>query len=130
LLSEATHPQHALYVQALHGVEALPAAVFVDAHARRNAAAALTVAAHGEGLRRIDHVVLGIDAERLFAVQGGLEDPAHWRTKVDRVQASAQSVEHSTRALEQGAAVDHPALAQARAAAHAAERHDFQGAGQ
>jgi hypothetical protein len=130
LLSEATHPQHALYVQALHGVETLPAAVFADAHARRNAAAALTVAAHAQGLRRIDHVVLGIDAVGLFAVQGGLEDPAHRRTQVDRVQATAQSVEHSTRALEQGTVVDHPALAQARAAGHASERHDFQGAGQ
>jgi hypothetical protein len=130
LLSEATHPQHALYVQALHGVEALPVAVFANAHARHNAAAALTVAAHAQGLRRIDHVVLGIDAVRLFAVQGGLDDPAHRRTQVDRVQASAQSVEHSTRALEQGTAVDQPALAQARAAAHAAERHAVQGASQ
>jgi hypothetical protein len=100
LLSEATHPQHGLYVQALHGVHALPGKTFGGAREQHNAAATLTVAAHAAGLRRIDHVVLGTDAVRLFAVEGRMDDPAHRRVHVDRVQAIAQTVEHGTRAME------------------------------
>jgi hypothetical protein len=103
LLSEATHPQHALYAQALHGVRRLPEAMFGSARAQHNAAATLTVTAHASGLNRIDHVVLGANAVRLFAVQGRMEDPAHRRVHVDRMQAVAQTVEHATLALQKPA---------------------------
>ena len=100
LLSEATHPQHGLFVQALHGVHALPGKTFGSAHEQHNAAASLTVAAHAAGLHRIDHVVLGTDAVRLFAVEGRMDDPAHRRVHVDRMQAITQTVEQGTRAME------------------------------
>ena len=100
LLSEATHPQHDLYLQALHGVHGLLGNTFGSAREQRNAAATLTGAAHAAGLHRIDHVVLGTDAVRLFAVEGRLDDPAHRRVHVDRVQAVAQTIEQGSRAME------------------------------
>jgi hypothetical protein len=122
LLTEATHPQHALYVQALHGIRHLPGAMFDSAQAQHNAAATLTVAAHAGGLRRIDHVVLGTDAIRLFAVQGRMDDPAHRRVHVDREQAVTQSVEHATLALQTSGRVQESVHAQAFAQAEVALR--------
>ena len=102
LLSEATHPAHPLYVQVLHGIQKLPHDTRRGAEEQRNLAVALTIAAHVDGLKQIDHVVLGTNGVNLFAVQGGMEDPAHRRVHVDRVQAAAQTVEHGTLALQQG----------------------------
>jgi hypothetical protein len=101
-LVDPAHPQHTLYAQALHGVRKLPPRTFGNEHEQRNAAASLAVAAHAGGLRKIDHVVLGTNGVNLFAVQGAMEDPAHRRVHVDRVQAAAQTVEHGTLALQQG----------------------------
>ncbi|WP_159015362.1 peptidoglycan-binding domain-containing protein [Cognatiluteimonas profundi] len=123
LLSEATHPQHALYAQALHGVRRLPEAMFGSARAQHNAAATLTVAAHASGLHRIDHVVLGTDAVRLFAVQGRMDDPAHRRAHVDRMQAVTQTIEHATLAMQKPAMAPEPARAHAFVAAQAGITH-------
>jgi hypothetical protein len=101
----------------LHGVRKLPEAMFVGARAQHNAAASLTVAAHASGLRRIDHVVLGTDAVRLFAVQGRMDDPAHRRAHVDRMQAVAQTVEHATQAMQRPAMAPEVTHAHAFAAA-------------
>jgi hypothetical protein len=102
LLSEATHPAHPLYMQVLHGIQKLPHDTHRGAEEQRNLAVALTISAHVGGLKQIDHVVLGTNGVNLFAVQGGMEDPAHRRVHVDRVQAAAQTVEHGTLALQQG----------------------------
>lgn len=88
LLSDAAHPGHAAYQQALAAVGRL------DAQQGRatnqlsaNLAGALAVAAKQQGLGRIDHVVLSDDARTAYAVQGDLQQPFKRWASVDVVQA-------------------------------------------
>lgn len=99
LLSNPSHPDHALYRQALRGIEQLPAATFRNEGERSNAAATLAFEARVSGASRIDHVVLSQRGDGLFAVQGELGNPAHLRVYVDRAQAAAQPLERSTALL-------------------------------
>lgn len=94
LLADAAHPGHALYRQALQGLQQVPGAG--DAQARANTAATLAFEARASGLSRIDHVVGNVQGTGWFAVQGGLSDPAHQRVYVDREQAARQSLAHSS----------------------------------
>src|SRR5690606_26550090 len=48
-----------------------------------NTAAGVAARARQDGLGRIDHVLASTDGRRVFAVQGGLHDPAHRRSQVD-----------------------------------------------
>lgn len=66
-----------------------------------NAAAALALAATAGGLKKIDRVVLSSNGVGLFAVQGGLNDPAHNRVHLYKADAIAQTVEQSSRQVEQ-----------------------------
>lgn len=101
LLSDARHPDHALYRQALEGLEKLPPNIFRNEQERRNAAASLACEAKTSGIQHIDHVVLGAAGGSLFAVQGKLDDPAHLRIHQDRTLAAAQPIEKSTAQIEQ-----------------------------
>lgn len=101
LLSDVHHPDHALYRQALDGLEKLPPNTFRNAQERQNAAASLACEAKINGIQHIDHVVLGAAGASLFAVQGKLEDPAHSRVHQDRTLAAAQPLEKSTAQIEQ-----------------------------
>lgn len=101
LLSNPSHPDHALYKQALVGIEKLPATAFRNDQERQNAAASLAVEAKINGFNQIDHVAVGANSGSLFAVQGRLEDPAHSRIHQDRTLAAAQPVEKSTALIEQ-----------------------------
>ncbi len=100
LLSEATHPAHPLYTQVLHGVRRLPHGTFASEDEQRNLAVALTISAHVSGLKKVDHVVLGTNGVNVFAVQGRLDDPAHLRTHVDRVEAMTHVVDHNSLAFQ------------------------------
>jgi hypothetical protein len=53
-----------------------------------NTAAGVAIRARIDGLECIDHVVASGDGERVFAVQGAIQDPAHRRSQVDVEQAS------------------------------------------
>lgn len=109
LLSDPDHPNHAMYRQALEGVERLgPQAGFHTAQDRERAAATLTYDARMNGMDRIDHVVQNVNGTGVFAVQGALNDPAHHRVFADKQQAMAQTVEQSSQQLAQ----DGPALTQ------------------
>ena len=101
MLSNPSHPDHALYKQALVGIEKLPATAFRNNQERQNAAASLAVEAKINGFNQIDHVAVGANSASLFAVQGRLEDPAHSRIHKDRTLAAAQPVEKSTALIEQ-----------------------------
>ncbi len=101
LLSEATHPAHPLYTQMLHGIGKLPHGTFESEDEQRNLAVALTIAAHVSGFKKVDHVVLGTNGVNVFAVQGRLDDPAHLRTHMDRVQAMTNVVDHSSLGLQE-----------------------------
>jgi hypothetical protein len=100
-LDQPAHPDHALFEQALRGVQRIDAQ-----HGRtpdqnsQNLAAALTVAARQDGLERIDHVVLSDDRSRAFAVQGGLDSPLKRIADVGTQQAVGTSIEQSGQALQ------------------------------
>ncbi|RAN81985.1 hypothetical protein B5P43_09865 [Bacillus sp. SRB_336] len=72
-LANATHPGNGMYLQALGAVHRLDAQQGRAPDQRSdNLAAALAVAAHGNGMSRVDHVVLSDDASRAYAVQGDI----------------------------------------------------------
>ena len=79
-----------------------------------NTAGALALGAHKAGLSRIDHLLAGNDGRTLFAVQGGLGDPAMLRASVDREQAAQQPLAQSSQQLATSVAQQDPAAALAR----------------
>jgi putative chitinase len=95
LLSEATHPQHRLYVQVEQGIRKLPSHGRSDEREIENAAVALTIAAHTSGLRQVDHIVLGSNGVNLFAVQGRMDDPGHRRVHVELAHAVSHAMDRS-----------------------------------
>lgn len=101
LLSNPAHPDHALYRQALTGMEKLPTGTFRNEQERQNAAASVVFEAKVSGMNRIDNVALSTNGSGLFAVQGAMNDPAHQRIYLDKAQAVAQPVEKSTQQLQQ-----------------------------
>lgn len=52
-----------------------------------NVAAGVAARASLDGLERIDHVVASDRGDSVFAVQGGMHDPAHRRSRIDLDQA-------------------------------------------
>jgi hypothetical protein len=98
----AGHPDQALFgdvrrklgaVYAQHGSDAAPDTLDRDS-------LGVTVAARRAGLERVDHVVLGRNGENLFAVQGRLEDPAHSRHAIARIELAAAPTDDSLRQLD------------------------------
>ncbi|WP_082607075.1 XVIPCD domain-containing protein [Lysobacter sp. Root983] len=102
LLSNPAHPDHAMFKQAVGGLEKLgPQAGFKNHAELERAAATLTFEAKVGGLERIDHVALSTNGTGLFAVQGNLNDPGHHRAHVNKQQAGEQPLEQSTFQLQQ-----------------------------
>jgi peptidoglycan hydrolase-like protein with peptidoglycan-binding domain len=96
-LGDATHPGNALYLQSRDAVYRL------DAEQRRtpdqrsdNLAGMLTVAAHANGLSRVDDVVLSDDAARAYAVQGEMNSVFKRYTDVNVSQAVATPLAQSS----------------------------------
>jgi len=103
-LADATHPSHGIYQQALTAVHRLDAEHGrVPDQRSDNLAAALTVAAQAKGMSGIDHVVLGGDAQRAFAIQGDLNSPPKSYAHVDVTQAVGTSVAQSSAQWQQNA---------------------------
>ena len=99
-LADGGHPGNALFRQALRGVH------LIDARCGRtpdgwsdNLAGSLATAAHARGLERIDHVVLGDNATRAFAVQGALDSPFRRSAGVEVLQAIATPLGQSSLAF-------------------------------
>ena len=101
LLSDARHPQHEMYGQALKGLQALPADTFKNQQALHNAAAALVYDARVSGMQRIDTVVASTNGQGLFAVQGAMGSPGQLRVHVDKAHAAEQPLTASNAALQQ-----------------------------
>jgi lysozyme family protein len=96
-LADATHPGHGMYRQALDAVHRLDAQQGrVPDQRSDNLAAALTVAAHGNGMSRVDHVVLSDDASRAYAVQGDINSLFKRYTDVNVGQAIGTPVTQSS----------------------------------
>lgn len=99
-LGDPAHPDARLFAQAMAAMDRLEASIGRPRDATTERAAALmVVAARREGLASIDHVLLGDDGRRLFAVQGELGSPHARMAFVDTQQAVRQSVEESGRQL-------------------------------
>jgi len=120
-LADPQHPGHGMYEQALKSVSDVDAK-----HGRttdqqsHNLAGALAHAAHGQGLSRIDHVMLSEDGSRAYAVQGDLNSPFKQIAQVDTAQAVRQPLEQS------GANWQTPAQTQAQPAQPAQDQQQQQ----
>ncbi|WP_434988969.1 XVIPCD domain-containing protein [Xanthomonas melonis] len=94
LPSQPGHPDHAMYQQIKGGVQKLDTehGRQWDASSERMTASLLALAKE-EGMSRVDHVVLNnptsklAGGERVFVVQGALNDPAHQRAHMPTVDA-------------------------------------------
>ncbi len=122
LLSSPDHPDHPLYLQALSGMQQLAPGTFSNDAERNNAAATLAFEARARGVGQIDHVVLSVDGSRIFAVQGALADPAHFRMHVDRAQAVTHPVERSSEQLREELARQEQAQTHMHAQQHVEHR--------
>lgn len=101
-IDERGHRDHALYLQAAAGLEKL-GGDFARRETLQRAAATMAYEARIGGLQRIDQIVPSADGRRLFAVEGDPLDPSHRRAVADKAQAVAQTLQETTRALEQDA---------------------------
>jgi putative chitinase len=104
LLSERTHPDHSLFLEARSGARQLPAGTFRNDVEMDNAAAALASKARQAGMTHVDHVMLNSRSEGVIGVQGNPHDPARQLVSVDKLQAATQSLVHSSAELASNAA--------------------------
>lgn len=96
-LADITHPGNGMYLQSLDAVHRLDAQHGRPPDQRsNNLAAALAVAAHANGMSRVDQVVLSDDASRAFAIQGDMASLIKRYTDVNVVQAVATPVAQSS----------------------------------
>ncbi|MEO8847987.1 MAG: peptidoglycan-binding domain-containing protein [Casimicrobiaceae bacterium] len=87
-LADATHSGNAMYLQSRDAVYRLDAEQGrVPDQRSDNLAGMLAVAAHANGMTRIDHVVLSDDAARAYAVQGEMHSVFKRYTDVNVSQA-------------------------------------------
>jgi putative chitinase len=87
-ISDTAHPGNGIYLQALDAVHRLDAQQGRTPDQRSdNLAASLAVAAHGNGMSRVDHVVLSDDTSRAYAVQGDINSLFKRYTDVNVAQA-------------------------------------------
>lgn len=96
-LADRDHPGNPLFCQALQGIR------LIDAQCGRapdtlsnNLAGCLAVAARAQGLASIDHVVLGENATRAFAVQGDVRAPTRKIASVNVIIAIAKPLPQSS----------------------------------
>lgn len=100
LLSDPSHPQHALFADSVRELEKLgERGGFANRKELEQAAGQMALDAKVSGLQRIDHVVPSTDGRGLIGVQGEMNDPAMRRVYVDREQAQAQPLQESTRQM-------------------------------
>lgn len=120
-VADAAHPANGMFNQALDGLRGLkPNTLGFNSETEyRNAAGSLVAKAHGAGMQRIDHVVIGANGA-LFAVEGPLQDASHRITSVEKTLAAAQPIETSSnqvrQQMEAGAPLPQPAETQRRTA--------------
>lgn len=101
LLSDARHPDNALYQQTVKHMERLGPQAFKSRQDLENAAAAGVFEAKASGLTRIDHALPNTNGSGVFLVQGEPGDPANRRVYMDKAQAAAEPIEKSTAQVQQ-----------------------------
>ena len=108
-MRDASSPDNARFQQAMEKLQDMEKQrahaglqpLFADNHQLERTAGQLVLASKAAGMDRIDSVVARLDGTGVFAVQGGMNDPASRRVAVEYEQAIAQSVEASSRQSEQ-----------------------------
>lgn len=113
LLSDARHPDNALYQQTVKHMEQLGPQAFKSRQDLENAAAAGVFEAKASGLTRIDHALPNTNGSGVFLVQGEPGDPANRRVYMDKAQAAAEPIEKSTAQVQQETQ-NHPQAQQER----------------
>ena len=101
LLSDARHPDNALFQQTVKHMEQLGPQAFKSRQDLENAAAAGVFEAKASGLTRVDHVLPNTNGTGVFLVQGEPGDPANRRVYMDKAQAAAEPMEKSTAQVQQ-----------------------------
>jgi len=99
-LSDARHLSYPRYASALAALDAAPAGMPEDAAGRSQLAAGLALQMLRDGLTRADHVLPSSDQQRVFVVQGRLDDPAALRASVPAA-AERWPLAFSTRLLDE-----------------------------
>ncbi|OOG47799.1 hypothetical protein B0E50_10110 [Rhodanobacter sp. C01] len=108
-LNDPSHPDHALYLQALDGVHKIDNSMGrTSDQYSANLAAALTVAAKTQGLTRIDAVALSEDGSHTFAAQNS--SPLRKLADVATAQAVSTPIEQSNIAAHTVQPGEHPIL--------------------
>jgi hypothetical protein len=94
-LTSPDHPDSARYTASLRGCEGcrLP----IDDTELTNLASTVALRSREAGLPSVDHVVASPNGERVFAVAGRLDDPAHLRISVPVEEARGRTVETNSR---------------------------------
>jgi hypothetical protein len=96
-LTDAKHPDYAMFRQALRGVHAIDASTGRSPdQMSENLAGALTVEARRNGMSRIDHVVMNDDFSRAYAVQGEANSPFKKFAEVPTEVGVATSIDRSS----------------------------------
>ncbi len=102
VMSEPGHPAHTMWTHTLHALRTspnIPAGTFTQ-HEEQQVAASLVAQSLSQDnpfkAARIDHVVLSKDGASVFAVQGGLDDPAQNLARLSVQQALAAPIEQSS----------------------------------
>ncbi|MEB1527881.1 XVIPCD domain-containing protein [Xanthomonas sp. WHRI 7945] len=72
-----------------------------DDRAFLNTAASVAARAGNDGLERIDTLMPSRDGDRLFAVQGRVDDPAHLRSQVQTAAAASEPAQANVGQLQQ-----------------------------
>jgi peptidoglycan hydrolase-like protein with peptidoglycan-binding domain len=128
-LDQDTHPAHAMYRQALAGVERVDQQQGRSSDGMsKNLAGSLVVAAQREGMHTIDQVALSQDASKAFAVQGEANSPFKKHASVEVLAGINTPLEQSSAAALSQHQNPAPELAhqqqqtQARAQAQAQEQ--------
>jgi hypothetical protein len=96
LLSNPNHTAHDLYRQVMSGIDRLPQGTFENNDEKQRVAAVMTVEVAKAGLKNVDHIMLSNDGKQLFAIGGGLNNPAHIRVNIDVTDALGQPIKKSS----------------------------------
>jgi hypothetical protein len=86
---------HDLYRQVSSCLDRLPSGTFNNSDEKQKVAAALTFEVAKAGLKDVDHIVLSNNGNQLFAIGGGIHNPAHIRVEFNMTGLVGQSVSKS-----------------------------------
>jgi hypothetical protein len=97
LMSDTCHPENTRFSNCFNGTHQTNLALSEDE--RSNLAGSLAVRSLSDGLPQVDTVLSSKSGDRVFAVYGSADNPAHQRTFVDRADAVTTPLVDSSRQM-------------------------------